>query len=120
MEKKAPKITKKQLLPYIRKAWNRIRLFLNGKKVELGHQYDPKNVYEQLCRRFCDPSKEAEKFFDEYMLCLNKASNQPSSIRNVILEVGGHAVSLYLEKREDRLKKRRLQRQQKKEEQKTE
>ena len=118
MEKKVPNITKKQLIPFIRKAWKGVAAFLVRNSQELGSRYNKKNVYEELSRRFCDPHKEPEKFFDEYMLCLNKASRQPSRIRNVILEIGGHAVNLFLSKREERLHKRRLQRQKKKEEQK--
>lgn len=115
MEKKVPEITKKQLIPFIRKAWEGVAAFLVRKRKELGPRYNEKNVYEEMCRRFCHPHKEPEKFFDEYMLCLNKASRQPSSVRSVILEVGGHAVNLFLSKREERLHKRRLQRQKKKE-----
>ena len=112
---KVPNITKKQLLPYIVKAWKQIQHILMEKKAELGRLYDEKNCYVQMYRRFCDPSKETAKFFDEYMLCLNKVSKQPSSIRPVILEVGDRAVQLYLAKREEKLLKRRLQRKQKKE-----
>lgn len=109
MEKKVPNITKKQLIPFIRKAYKGVAAFLVRQSQELGPLYNKKNVYEELSRRFCDPYKEPEKFFDEYMLCLNKASRQPSSIRNVILEIGGHAVNLFLAKREERLHKRKLQ-----------
>ena len=49
------------------------------------------------------------------MLCLNKVSKQPASIREVVLYVGGQAVDLYLAKRKERLEKRRLQRKEKKE-----
>lgn len=115
MGQKVPNITKKQLLPYIRKAWKQIQAALMEKKEELGRLYDEKNCYVQMYRRFCDPYEETSKFFDEYMLCLNKVSKQPSSIRPVILEVGDRAVQLYLAKREEKLLKMRLQRKQKKE-----
>lgn len=93
---KVPNITKKQLLPYIRKAWKSLRTWLNVQKATLGPRYKRNNIYEQLSKRFCDPAKETEKFFDEYMLCLNKVSKQPASIREAVLYVGGQAVGLYL------------------------
>ena len=112
---KVPNITKKQLLPYIRKAWKSLRTWLNVQKATLGPRYKRNNIYEQLSKRFCDPAIETEKFFDEYMLCLNKVSKQPASIREAVLNVGGQAVDLYLAKRKERLEKRRLQRKEKKE-----
>ena len=112
---KVPNITKKQLLPFRRKSWRAIRAYLDSQKKALGRMYNNKNIYEQICRRFCDPAKDTEKIFNEYMLCLNKASKQPASIREVVLEIGGRAVSMYLEKRKERLEKRRLQRKQRKE-----
>ena len=112
---KVPNITKKQLLPYIRKAYRGLRAWLQVQKAKLGPQYDRKNIYEQLSKRFCDPIKETEKLFDEYMLCLNKVSKQPASIREAVLYVGGQAVDLYLAKRKERLEKRGLQRKEKKE-----
>ena len=115
MKEKVPNITKKQLLPYIRKAWKDIKAYLNIQKVKLGQRYDSKNIYEKFDSRFCDPAKDAEKLFDEYMLCLNRVSKQPSIIRNVVLEIGQMAVNLYLAKRDERLQKRRLQRKQKEE-----
>ncbi len=112
---KVPNITKKQLLPYIKKAWNGIQAYLFAQKEKLGPRYNRNNIYEKFSNRFCDPFKETEKFFDEYMLCLNKVSKQPSSIRNAVLYIGGQAVDLYLAKRDERLARRRLQRKQKKE-----
>ena len=109
---KVPNITKKQLLPYIVKAWEQIQHILMEKKAELGRLYDEKNCYVQMYRRFCDPSMETAKFFDEYMLCLNKVSKQSSGIRGAIMCVGRMAVDMCLEKKE----KKRNRRKQKKEE----
>ncbi len=99
---KVPNITKNQLLPYIRKAWKSLRTWLNVQKATLGPQYKRNNIYEQLSKRFCDPILETEKLFDEYMLCLNKVSKQPASIREAVLYVGGQAVDLYLAKRKEK------------------
>jgi hypothetical protein len=115
MREKVPNITKKQLLPYIRKAWRGIRAELDSAKKRLGCRYNNKNNYEKLCGRLCNPDKEPGVFFDEYMLCLNKASEKPLSVREVIMVVGGIAVDMYLQKRKERLEKRRLQRKKKKE-----
>ena len=118
MKTKVPNITKKQLLPYIRKAWADIVTFLGKKRAELGPKYNEMNVYEQLKRRFCNPALEPEKIFDEYILCLNKVSRQPHVIREAVCAVGEMAVSLYLNKRRERLEKRREQRKKKNEENK--
>lgn len=112
MEKKTPKITKKQLVPHIKKAWDGLLLFLADQRRKYGARYNKKNPYEMFTRRFCDPRKEPEKFYDEYMLCLNKASNQPASVRTVIEEIGRQAVNSCLWQRE----KQRIKRQQKKQE----
>lgn len=112
---KVPNITKKQLLPYIKKAWRGLQAYLNAQEEKLGPLYKRNNIYEQFSNKFCDPAKETEKFFDEYMLCLNKASKQPASTRQVVLYVGRQAIELYLAKRKERLEKRRLQRKKKKE-----
>ena len=102
MEKKAPNITKKQLVPFIREAWNEIRQFLADKRKQLGNHYNLKNDYERITERFGSPRSEPEKFFDEYMLCLNKASKQPASVRIVIEDIGRRAVDLYLKKKKQR------------------
>lgn len=91
---KVPNITKKQLLPYIKKAWRGLQAYLNAQKEKLGPLYKRNNIYEQFSNKFCDPAKETEKFFDEYMLCLNKASKQPASTRQVVLYVGRQAIEL--------------------------
>jgi len=112
MEKKVPNITKKQLVPHIKKAWSGLLLYLADQRKKYGPRYNKKNPYEMFTRRFCDPRKEPEKFYYEYMLCLNKASNQPVSVRSVIEEIGRQAVNSCLYQRE----KQRMKRQQKKEE----
>lgn len=102
MEKKAPNITKKQLVPFIREAWNEICQFLAAKRKQLGNHYNWKNDYERITERFGSPRSEPEKFFDEFMLCLNKASKQPASVRIVIEDIGRRAVDLYLKKEKQR------------------
>ena len=114
MEKKPAHITKKQLLPFVKKAWREVRAYLDKQKVNPGQnkQYDRRNPFERMLSNFCDPAKEPVKLFDEYMLCLNKVSKQSSGIRGAIMCVGRMAVDMCLEKKE----KERNRRKQKKEE----
>jgi hypothetical protein len=114
MEKKPPKITKKQLLPFIKKAWREVRAYLDKQKANPGpnKKYVTRNQFELMQSNFCDPATEPEKFFDEYMLCLNKVSKQSSGIRGAIICVGRMAVDMCLEKKD----KERNKRKQKKEE----
>ena len=95
-EQKAPTITKKQLLPYVKKAWKELQKVLAEEKKRLGERYNNRNIYEQFPSLCNDPAKEPEKFFDEYMLCLNKVNPRPARVRNVIVHVGNRAVNIYL------------------------
>lgn len=110
MENKIPNITKKQLVPHIKKTWKGLLLYLADQRRKYGARYNKKNPYEMFTRRFCDPIKEPEKFYDEYFLCLHKVSNQPVSVRTVIEDIGRQAVNSCLWQKE----KQRIKRQQKK------
>ena len=113
--KEPPTITKKQLVPYIKIVWSKMRKYLDAQRKTLGVRYNQKNIYEQITSRFGDPAFEPEIYYDEFFLCLNKASKQPCSVRKVIEDIGHNAVSLYLSDREKRLQRRREKRQERKE-----
>ncbi|MBO4551508.1 MAG: hypothetical protein J5733_12325 [Bacteroidaceae bacterium] len=112
--KKPPTITQKQLVPYIKKAWNEIQDQLSKIKMEVGPRYNHRNAYETISERFGNPYDcRPAKYFDEYILILNKASKQPASVRGVIADIGRRAVNMFLVNRMKQQQKRQQKKQEK-------
>ena len=93
MEEKANRIelTKEEMLPYIKKSWNEMQGFLRKKRKELGNRYNHRNNYELINERFGNAHDKPELFYDEYLLILEKKSNRPASVREVIAAIVGKA-----------------------------
>ena len=80
-------VTKANLVPYIEKEGKRLADMLSKARMELGARYDPKNSIEQMYAKFGNPKFEPEKFFDEYILIIDKKSQLPASIRYTVRDV---------------------------------
>lgn len=80
-------VTKANIVPYIEKEGKRLADMLSKARMELGARYNPKNSIEQMYAKFGNPKFEPEKFFDEYMLIIDKKSQLPASIRYTVRDV---------------------------------
>lgn len=87
MAKSKVMVTRKDLVPYIEKEGARLADMLSKARIELGHRYNTKNSIEQMYAKFGNPRYEAEKFFDEYILIIDKKSQLPASVRYTVKEV---------------------------------
>ena len=95
-EANRPQFTKENLRPYIRQVGKEIDKMIADAREQYGARYNQKNKYEELYRRFGDPQKDPDKFFDEYTLILNKQSTLPAAVRNVVDTIGNRAGFAFL------------------------
>lgn len=86
------------LVPLIQKAWGELQKYLIQQRRDLGSRYNWRNPYEQIDRRFGRAGTEvgARAYLEEFKLIVNKSSNQPASVRQVITDICQRALSLYL------------------------
>ena len=91
-----PQFTKEELRPFIRKVGKEIDKMLADARREYGHRYNKKNQYEELYRRFGDPQKDPDKFYDEYKLILAKQSTLPAAVRNTVDSICNRAGYAYM------------------------
>ena len=84
-------ITRDDVLPYIRTAWNEMCSWRRQMRKTYGARYDFKNPYETIGKRFGNAGNDPGKFADEYILIQQKASRQPSCVRDVIAHIGSRA-----------------------------
>lgn len=89
-------ITRDDLVPYIKKAYQEMLDWLRVQHNKLGGRYDWTNDYETIGRKFCRGSEYPDKWAEEFLLIVNKSSKLPSSQRTVIQKVGIRALDLYL------------------------
>lgn len=95
-EANRPQFTKEDLRPFIRNVGNEIDKMLADAREEYGARYNKKNQYEELYRRFCNPQKDPDKFYDEYLLIMAKKSQLPASVRKSVDEVCKIATKRYI------------------------
>ena len=95
-EANRPQFTKEDLRPFIRNVGNEIDKMLKEAREEYGARYNKKNQYEELYRRFGDPKKDPDKFYDEYLLIMAKKSQLPASVRTVVDSILSRAGYAYL------------------------
>lgn len=95
-EANRPQFTKEDLRPFIRNVGNEIDKMLADARREYGNRYNKKNKYEELYRRFCDPQKDPDKFYDEYALIVKKQSTLPAAVRTVVDTICSRACYAYL------------------------
>lgn len=79
------------MLPYIKQQWQELQKFLREKRNQLGNKYNWNNNYEKIVSRFGDAGKEPEKFYNEFLLIIEKKSNLPVSVREPITAIVGRA-----------------------------
>lgn len=86
------------LITGVRKVVENIRKSLKDAREKYGARYNKKNDYEEFGRRF--GYDDPERLWHEFDLVWQKCSNEPSSIRRVLLEIGNgartHAIKKYL------------------------
>jgi hypothetical protein len=79
------------MLPYIKQQWEELQQFLSDKRKQLGKLYNWNNNYEKIRSRFGDAGKQPEKFYDEFLLIIEKKSKFPVSVREPITAIVGRA-----------------------------
>lgn len=87
-------ITRDDLMPYIKKAYQEMKDWLSSQIIKLGDRYDWKNDYQTISTKFCSGSIYPDKWAKEFLLIVNKSSKLPSSQRAVIQKVGIRALGL--------------------------
>ena len=95
-EANRPQFTKEDLRPFIRNVGKEIDKMLKEARMKYGNRYNKKNQYEELYRRFGDPQKNPDKFYDEYKLILAKQSTLPAAVRNTVDSIGNRAGYAYM------------------------
>ncbi len=78
------KVTYDDLKPFIVEVGKKIHNMLVEAQKKHGNRYNNKNRYEELYKRFGDPRKDPERFYDEYGLILQKKSELPASVRYTV------------------------------------
>jgi hypothetical protein len=90
-QKEAPtlSVSVEDLKPYIQKQGKRLNDEIAKAKNKYGPRYNEKNKFEEMFRRFGDPSTPwgAEQFAKEYMLILQKKSDLPASVRYPVRDI---------------------------------
>lgn len=94
-EANRPQFTKEDLRPFIRNVGKEIDKMLKEARMKYGNRYNKKNQYEELYRRFGDPQKDPDKFYDEYALIVKKQSTLPSAVRTVVDSICSRAGYAY-------------------------
>ena len=83
------------LKPYIQKQGKRLDDEIAKAKNKYGPRYNEKNKFEEMFRRFGDPSTPwgAEQFSKEYILILQKKSALPASVRYPVRDICSAAMN---------------------------
>ena len=84
-------ITKEDLVPYVIAQGEALKKKVAEYRLKYGNRYNMKNSIEELYRRFGRPEEKPMEFIDEYVLILQKKSQQPAVIRPVIADIGNAA-----------------------------
>lgn len=90
-QKKTPtlSLSVEDLKPYIQNQGKRLNDEIAKAKNKYGPRYNEKNKFEEMFRRFGDPSTPfgAEQFAKEYILILQKKSALPASVRYPVRDI---------------------------------
>lgn len=78
------KVTYDDLKPFIVEVGKEINKMLVEAQIKYGNRYNNKNRYEVMYKRFGDPRKDPERFYDEYGLILQKKSELPAIVRYTV------------------------------------
>lgn len=78
------KVTYDDLKPFIVEVGKEIHNMLFEAQKKYGNRYNNKNRYEVMYKRFGDPQRDPERFYDEYGLILQKKSELPASVRYTV------------------------------------
>ena len=85
-----PNVTFDELVVEVEKSLKDMHKELCRQRNKYGAQYNYKNNYEQLNRRF---GEDPLKLIDEYNLILDKKSNQPAAVREPIEAIVATAIN---------------------------
>ena len=85
-----PNVTFDELVVEVEKSLKDMHKELRRQRNKYGAQYNYKNNYEQLNRRFGEGPR---KLIDEYNLILDKKSNQPVAVREPIKAIVATAIN---------------------------
>lgn len=85
-----PNVTFDELVVEVEKSLKDMHKELRRQRNKYGAQYNYKNNYEQLNRRF---GEDPRKLIDEYNLILDKKSNQPFAVREPIKAIVATAIN---------------------------
>lgn len=85
-----PNVTFDELVVEVEKSLKDMHEELRRQRNKYGAQYNYKNNYEQLNRRF---GEDPRKLIDEYNLILDKKSNQPVAVREPIKAIVATAIN---------------------------
>ena len=92
-----PNVTFDELVVEVEKSLKDMHKELRRQRNKYGAQYNYKNNYEQLNRRF---GEDPRKLIDEYNLILDKKSNQPVAVREPIKVIVQTAINRLIEAKE--------------------
>ena len=85
-----PNVTFDELVVEVEKSLKDMHKELRRQRNKYGAQYNYKNNYERLNRRF---GEDPRKLIDEYNLILDKKSNQPFAVREPIKAIVATAIN---------------------------
>lgn len=85
-----PNVTFDELVVEVEKSLKDMHKELRRQRNKYGAEYNYKNNYEQLNRRF---GEDPRKLIDEYNLILDKKSNQPVAVREPIKAIVATAIN---------------------------
>ena len=85
-----PNVTFDELVVEVEKSLKDMHKELRRHRNKYGAQYNYRNNYEQLNRRF---GEDPRKLIDEYNLILDKKSNQPVAVREPIKAIVATAIN---------------------------
>ena len=85
-----PNVTFDELVVEVEKSLKDMHKELRRQRNKYGSEYNFKNNYEQLNRRF---GEDPHKLIDEYNLILDKKSNQPVAVREPIKAIVATAIN---------------------------
>ena len=88
------KVTYDDLKPFIVEVGKKIHHMLVEAQKKYGNRCNDKNRYEELYKRFGDPRKDPERFYDEYQWKWYYAICKGDDIKNPILEEGDNGYVL--------------------------
>jgi len=85
-ENRTLKIPHEMMVECTKEALKNFRQEIKDAKRKFGARYNRNNIFEICMRNF--PMDDEEKVFQEYELIFRKQSRQPSSVRQVIRQIG--------------------------------